>query len=76
MHIHSLLFYEILDMYSYVIHIFYIVFRGLNMHMHIFVKGLGFSRFLLQLHQNLFEEDFNVFKDLGVEALKCTNELL
>ncbi len=53
-----LLFYEILDMYSYVIHIFYIVFRGLNMHMHIFVKGLGFPRFFLQLHQSLFEEDF------------------
>jgi hypothetical protein len=71
-----LLFYEILDMYSYVIHIFYIVFRGLNMHMHIFVKGLGFPRFLLQLHQSLFEEDFDAFKDPSVEALKCTNELL
>ncbi len=57
-------------MYSYVIYIFYIVFRGLNMHMHIFVMGLGFSRFLLQLHQSLFEEDFNAFKDPSVEALK------
>ncbi len=54
-----LLFYEILDMYSYVINRFYIVFRGLNMHMHIFVKGLGFPRFFLQLHQSLFEEHFN-----------------
>jgi hypothetical protein len=36
------------------------------MHMDIFVKGLGFSSFLLQLYQSLFEKDFSAFKDRSV----------
>jgi len=35
-----LLFYEILDMCSYVIHIFYIMFRGPDMHIYMYMHIL------------------------------------
>jgi hypothetical protein len=46
------IFYEISNMYNYVIHIFYITcFKGPNMqmYMNILVQGLRFSRFLVFL---------------------------